>query len=186
MPAPPSRSHSDKSPDKQNALIPLQIALQVKAVTFYVMGADARLEPKAPGNYWTTLDDFPVPDYQSWYLDANGFSLSRAVVNSGTLSTTYVYDPANPVPTIGGNNLFTKCGPLDQTPVEAPVRSDVLSFTSPALSAPLVLTGTHGNIIEIHSPTYIIFSFPYEYCYARPTSSASYNRACGNTSEEKI
>jgi hypothetical protein len=33
------------------------------------------------------------------------------------LFQTYTYDPANPVPTIGGNTLFIACGALDQSPL---------------------------------------------------------------------
>jgi predicted acyl esterase len=39
---------------------------------------------------------------------------------------SYVFDPKNPVPTIGGNNLFTGCGPQDQSPLDN--RSDILFF----------------------------------------------------------
>jgi hypothetical protein len=34
-----------------------------------------------------------------------------------SLFQTYTYDPANPVPTIGGNTLFIACGALDQSPL---------------------------------------------------------------------
>ncbi len=45
---------------------------------------------------------------------------------------TYVYDPNDPVPTLGGNNLAIPLGVADQRPVEE--RQDVLVFTSNALA----------------------------------------------------
>jgi len=36
---------------------------------------------------------------------------------------------------------FEGCGPQDQAPVEATRRPDVLTFTSPKLTAPLAVTG---------------------------------------------
>jgi hypothetical protein len=56
---------------------------------------------------------------------------------------TFVYDPRNPVPTVGGSiccdPVLMAPGPLDQTPVE--VRPDVLVYTSPALKEPVEVTG---------------------------------------------
>jgi len=50
-----------------------------------------------------------------------------------------VYDPANPAPTLGGDNLEIQCGPIDQRPLEA--RADVRVFTGPVLKEPLALSG---------------------------------------------
>jgi putative CocE/NonD family hydrolase len=52
---------------------------------------------------------------------------------------TYTYDPKDPVPTRGGNNLNIPAGPMDQRPVED--RADVLLFTTPTLEQPLEVTG---------------------------------------------
>ena len=49
------------------------------------------------------------------------------------------YDPSEPCPTIGGNNLEIACGPSDQRPLEN--RSDVLVFTTPVLEEDVVTTG---------------------------------------------
>jgi putative CocE/NonD family hydrolase len=51
----------------------------------------------------------------------------------------FVYDPDNPVPTMGGCNLGGASGPRDQTAVEK--RSDVLIFTSEPLTRELEVTG---------------------------------------------
>jgi putative CocE/NonD family hydrolase len=60
-----------------------------------------------------------------------------------TPSDGFVYDPKNPVPTIGGaiccDPKILPAGPLDQTPVED--RKDVLVYTSPKLTEDLEITG---------------------------------------------
>ena len=56
---------------------------------------------------------------------------------------TYVYDPANPAPTIGGllccDGTHMPPGPRDQRPVEA--RDDVLIYSTPPLAADMEVTG---------------------------------------------
>jgi putative CocE/NonD family hydrolase len=114
------------------------VAEDVRNVTFYVMGAD---EVGARGGYWTTLDDFPEPTPTRFYLGADG-GLTPAPPSGAAAGTrSYVYEPSNPVITIGGNNLEIKCGPLDQRPIEKAARQDVLLFTTAPLSAPLAITG---------------------------------------------
>ena len=51
----------------------------------------------------------------------------------------YTYDPASPVPTVGGIQLTIPAGPMDQKKVEE--RDDVLVFTSTPLTAPMEVTG---------------------------------------------
>src|SRR5690606_9925880 len=58
---------------------------------------------------------------------------------AGNHQLTFRYDPANPVPTRGGQNLQISKGPMDQRPVEN--RPDVLLFTSEPLSEPVEVTG---------------------------------------------
>lgn len=52
---------------------------------------------------------------------------------------TYVDDPANPVPTVGGANLTFERGPMDQRAI--PERQDYLRFTTPVLDRDVVITG---------------------------------------------
>src|SRR5205085_5086983 len=52
---------------------------------------------------------------------------------------TYRYDPEDPVPTLGGQNLFISKGPMDQRKVES--RPDVLLFTTEPLAEPVEVTG---------------------------------------------
>jgi predicted acyl esterase len=105
-------------------------------VSYYVMGdVDT---PGAPGNEWRYADDWPIPsDAVKWYFEGNG-SLTKEIPESDD-PLMYVYDPTNPVPTIGGKNLFSPAGPYDQSSVEN--RSDVLVFTSPFVEEPYEATG---------------------------------------------
>ena len=131
---------------------------KVKRVTFYVMGANYN---KATGNFWTTADAWPKSKPTQYFMKADGTLEPKKAAAAASIghshsnshqhpresaagaavpsNLTYAYDPKNPVPTIGGNNLILKCGPKDQTPVES--RPDVLVFTSAPLKEPLVLTG---------------------------------------------
>jgi predicted acyl esterase len=106
------------------------------AVTYYVMGDVDNAS--APGNKWRYADDWPLLcTERAWYLQADGSM--QTTVPAGSQQFTYAYDPANPVPTLGGGNLLIAAGPYDQRPVEN--RSDVLTFTSPVLLQPYEATG---------------------------------------------
>ncbi|WP_449348527.1 CocE/NonD family hydrolase [Streptomyces shaanxiensis] len=59
---------------------------------------------------------------------------------SGGAPSTYVYDPANPTPTLGGPLLSLDSGSKDNAKLES--RSDVLTFTTDPLTAPLEIMGT--------------------------------------------
>ena len=106
-------------------------------IKYYVMGDVT--DPKAPGNEWRTAQAWPVPaKTTSFFLHANGL-LSNAITSDKPSSTTYHYDPKNPVPTMGGANLFAKKGPMDQRAIGD--RKDVLKFLSAPLDAPVEVTG---------------------------------------------
>ena len=79
-------------------------------------------------------------EYTPWHLRAGG-ELSPETPPADEPADTYDYDPADPVPTIGGvNSVLTmtqgaqtpvRPGPIDQRPLEA--RADVLVYTSEKL-----------------------------------------------------
>ena len=113
-----------------------------KPVRIFVMGE----------NKWRLEDNWPlqraVPT--SYFLHSAG--KANSVSGDGALSTaaarseatdSFVYDPANPVPTVGGplccdeNHLAP--GPRNQKDVEA--RSDVLVYSTPPLDQDLEVTG---------------------------------------------
>lgn len=106
----------------------------VDTVQWYVLGPGL---PNTTGNYWTGGPTFPTSTPWIGYLGASG-TLSTSLPSEDG-STSYVYDPTYPCPTIGGNNLLMICGPWDQSTLEA--RSDVISFTSPVLPEEFAITG---------------------------------------------
>lgn len=105
-------------------------------VYYYVMGDVDTID--APGNEWRYADDWPIPaDYVSWHFHENGALDESLPGEYDPLS--YDYDPTDPVPTMGGQNLNTLPGPRDQASIES--RDDVLVFTSPVLTEPYEATG---------------------------------------------
>ena len=101
-------------------------------VELYYMGA----------NQWRKEADWPIPGttYKPMYLSGNRLLSFAKPHHSGEQS--YIADPENPVPTLGGNNCCgspTVAGPVDQRPIES--RPDVLSYTSEAMTEPLTIAG---------------------------------------------
>ncbi|MCA1666220.1 MAG: CocE/NonD family hydrolase, partial [Thermomicrobia bacterium] len=99
-------------------------------IRLFVMGA----------NQWRDEHEWPLArtDWQECFLHSGGNA--NSLNGDGTLSRespaseppdTYVSNPRNPVPTMGGslccNAVFTQGGAYDQRPVEA--RADVLVYT---------------------------------------------------------
>ncbi len=109
----------------------------IPSVIYYTMG-DVK-DTNAPGNEWRTAEDWPVKAANiRFYLDAEGRLSERCPMTEGSFSQ-YVYDPADPVPTVGGNNLYLEAGPKEQSSIEH--RSDVLLFTTDILNEPMEITG---------------------------------------------
>jgi putative CocE/NonD family hydrolase len=104
-------------------------------------------------NYWRYEHEWPLARtrYTNYYIASGGGA--NSLLGNGTLSTTspaptvadhdtFTYDPANPVPTLGGNVCCAAqvpSGPWDQRAAER--RDDVLVFTSEALKEPVEVTG---------------------------------------------
>jgi putative CocE/NonD family hydrolase len=101
-------------------------------VRLFVMGENA----------WRDEQEWPLArtGYTSWFLQPDG-GLGPDVPAAGEAPDTFVHDPADPVPTIGGRLLGIGefAGPYDQGP--AGQRADVLSYTSAPLPEPMELTG---------------------------------------------
>lgn len=111
-------------------------------VRVFVMGA----------NRWRTAAAWPLPgtDFQEWYLHSDG--RANSLSGDGLLtrdspdsepSDSYVYNPRNPVPTVGGglccNAVVSLGGAFDQRAVEA--RDDVLVYSSAVLEQDTEVTG---------------------------------------------
>ena len=109
---------------------------KLKAVNYYVMGDTDDFG--APGNFWRSADTWPPPALITPFYFHADHALGEAPP-SGPGRLSFKYDPQNPVPTLGGQNLYTANGPMDQRPVES--RPDVLLFTSEPLQEPVEVTG---------------------------------------------
>jgi hypothetical protein len=104
-------------------------------------------------NYWRYENEWPLARtrYTTYYFHSQGRAnslhgdgtLSTEPPKGGTATDGFVYDPQNPVPTLGGNNCcrsdIVPMGPFDQRAVER--RDDVLVYTSAELQEPLEATG---------------------------------------------
>jgi uncharacterized protein len=103
-------------------------------------------------NKWREADDWPIPGtvFADFYLESLGQANTR--YGNGALSLSkpasqpadhFLYDPANPVPSIGGHSCCTPdvapVGPYDQAKVED--RADVLVYSTPPLEKPIEVTG---------------------------------------------
>jgi len=118
-----------------------QFADSSKPVRIFVMGK----------NQWRSEAAWPPPGAKPvhYYLQSAGKANTTA--GDGFLSATakrgaqdgFVYDPANPVPTVGGplccDSEHLPPGPRDQREVE--VRKDVLVYSTPPFEADLEVTG---------------------------------------------
>lgn len=92
-------------------------------------------------NVWRDETEWPLArtDYQPWFLHGDG-TLSPDRPASDARPLTYEYDPADPVPTLGGNIMEpTLRGPYDQAPLDG--REDVLRFTSRPVTDVTEITG---------------------------------------------
>lgn len=117
-----------------------------KPVQYYVMGDPT--DKAAPGNVWRSADSWPPPTVNTaYYLHPTG-QVSTSIPTESE-SRSYQYDPAKPVPTIGGAELGANIGPRDQRSIEA--RPDVLVFTSEVLEQPLEVTGRIGARLFVSS-----------------------------------
>jgi uncharacterized protein len=110
---------------------------QEQPVRYFLMGDP--FDPKAPGNEWRTGSQWPpVHESRELWLAEKGELRPRP--SNGSASIEYSSDPKNPVPTLGGNNLFLSRGPMDQSPTR--IRKDVLRFDGEPLATPLEVVGT--------------------------------------------
>ncbi len=107
------------------------------AVRYYLMG-DVD-DPDAPGNVWREAERWPPSSTEhALYLRAGG-ELSASPPPADEMGNTFLYDPADPSPTVCGANLNLPAGPCDQREIEA--RADAVVYSTPPLEAPLEITG---------------------------------------------
>jgi uncharacterized protein len=154
-----------------NSVLTGVIETQIRFFDHYVRGVDNGIEAEPPvkifvmgANVWRNEDDWPLPDtkYTPYYLHSSGRANSSA--GDGALSISppaaenfdaYLYDPRNPVPTVGGQTflrglqLGLNSGPRDRAEIET--RSDVLCYTTPALREDTEVTGPISLVLHISS-----------------------------------
>lgn len=121
-------------------------------IHYYLMGK----------NQWRSAGQWPLANttYKKLYLHSGGKANSRQ--GDGVLSfeppqndetDTFVYDPATPVPSLGGHTCCTgtdtEAGGYDQSSIE--MRNDVLVYTSVALEEGIEVTGQLVVILQVSS-----------------------------------
>ena len=113
------------------------------AVRYFLMGE----------NRWEGASEWPPPEAvtQPWYLDSRDGALGLGStgqltreVPSVSTADPYVYDPADPVPTVGGQVYWgmsdiAKVGPAEQRGILS--RDDVLLYRSEVLANPVRVVG---------------------------------------------
>lgn len=142
-----------------------------------VKNADGRMQA---GGKWQEFDVWPPTDidYTKFYLTP-GMRLQTRIPENGTI--TYVYDPANPVPTIGGNltlgGKIAPSGAYDQryrkdllisgNGIPLSARQDILSFITPTLTEDLDVTGpltvylcVSSNVVDTDFTAKLIDVYP--------------------------
>ena len=111
-------------------------------------------------NEWRTEKEWPLArtHYAEYYLHSGGSANSR--LGDGILNKVapdeeqpdiFTYDPANPVPSVGGTSIYgaAVAGPRDQRAVET--RHDVLVYTTPPLEEEIEVTGPISLILYASS-----------------------------------
>jgi putative CocE/NonD family hydrolase len=123
--------------------------ITMPSVRYFVMGK----------NQWQEADMWPLPQtqWQRFFLHSKGNANTRC--GNGELNRDepslepadrFIYDPHNPVPTVGGRIISAPAGfgfvagPLEQSAIDR--RSDVLCYTSSELKDDVEVTGP----LEIH------------------------------------
>lgn len=147
---------------------------QAPAVRMFIMGGGTERKGEGGrldhGGRWVKTTAWPPPESKAtaYYLHGDGTLSESAPGASETEFTEYAYDPANPVPTIGGKidsgkQLFPwgpwnqSCagaiaGSSDVMPLSA--RRDVLVFQTPPLKEPVEIAG------PVHAELWISSSAP--------------------------
>lgn len=122
-------------------------------VRYYTMGENAwKAGPQWPPREARTLRMYLRSGGRANSLAGDG-KLLAAAPPRGEAADAYLYDPANPVQTIGGgdccNGGLVAAGAFDQRVIEA--RDDVLVYTSDPLAEPIEVTGFVDAVLKVSS-----------------------------------
>ena len=107
-------------------------------VSYFMMGP-ARKGAYSPINGIRASANWPPANREVRYYLTPDKSLVAKAPAAADVKVSYRYDPANPVPTVGGANLTFERGPMDQRAI--PERGDYLRFRTPVLDKPLTIAG---------------------------------------------
>ena len=113
-------------------------------VAYYLMGDVDNSSGK--WNYWRYAYDWPLDHVDDkWYFTSTG-GIINSTLPSINKNFSYLYDPRDPVPNLGGQNQpFDLNGPMDQRSIEN--RNDVLIFETPTLTESVGIVGRiFGNL----------------------------------------
>ena len=148
---------------------PYKLISESRVRAFQMEGYDGGRTPEnklRAGGIWLEYQQWPPQRSTTagLFLSPSGKLIPNAL--PGVKQLSVIYDPANPVPTIGGrlgNNAQTPNGWQDQVCTSAILgcttaepltkRSDVLSFTSDPLHKPIVIAGAVRVKLWISSST---------------------------------
>lgn len=113
-------------------------------------------------NQWEYFEEWPPAEAREKTLYLSSKTGANTKFGDGILSQSvpslnkqdgFIYDPANPVPSLGDNDwgflTEMKSGSFDQSPIE--IRQDVLVFSSPVLKEELQITGPVKVILYLSS-----------------------------------
>jgi hypothetical protein len=104
-----------------------------------VMMASARKGAFSPKNRIMAFADWPPASREVRYYPTADHGLSAKPPTAEDAKISYKFDPAHPVPTVGGANLTFERGPMDQRAI--PDRPDYLRFETPALDHDVAIAG---------------------------------------------
>lgn len=107
-------------------------------ISFYMM-ASARKGNVSEKNRLVSADSWPLKHESTRFFLRENMNLSSEKTSSKKATKTFSFDPSNPVPTVGGQNLGRDVGPRDQR--EIGERQDYLRFETAVLEEDLVVAG---------------------------------------------
>jgi predicted acyl esterase len=114
-----------------------------------LMMAGARKGAYSPKNRIMAFANWPPASREVRYYITADHGLTTAPPTAGDAKLSYRFDPAHPVPTVGGANLTFERGPMDQRAVAE--RPDYLRFETPALDHDVAIAGHVG--VEVWGAT---------------------------------
>ena len=107
-------------------------------ISYYMMASARKSDPSAKNRVIQT-DTWPPAHQPTRFYLQPGNNVNTSAPTADSASISYQFDPANPVPTIGGQNLGADVGPRDQR--EIGERQDYIRFQTPLLEQDVVVAG---------------------------------------------